>query len=389
MITRRIIFLLFAVTLLSACASSTKLLEKGDYDAAIEKSIKKLMKKPGDADEAKTLIKAWNLANNEDIDKINKLKLLGRPEVWNDVYKAYVRLDERQKKVSRLPDEVLDKIGFTASDYSAQQAATMKKAVSYYYEHATVLLQSDNKQDARQAWDELMIIKEYLPDYKNVNELLEEANLKGTNYVLLQIENQSETVLPKHYEEQIRKMNIAALNQQWLQFDTYEQKDFYYDYYIDLIITEINVSADLVEKEKSEETKRVEDGWEYVLDAHGNVAKDSLGNDIKRTKYKTLRAFVTKTHLSKRAQVKGSLSYYDNATQNVIKTIPIATEFVFDSDYATYEGDKGALSKNSRELISRGAIPFPTGPEIIFDTSEELKSIALSHIKRDRDLFVN
>ncbi len=389
MFTYKSMLLLLVVTILSACTSSSKLLQEGNYDASIGKSIKKLMKHPDKADEIATLKKAWNLANSEDSDKINKLKLLNRPEVWDDIYKSYVRLDDRQKKVSRLPDEVLSKIGFKQIDYTAEQAATMEKAVSYYYNHAIELLQSENKQDARQAWKELMVIKKYLPDYKDVNKLLDEAILKGTNYILFQIKNQSITVLPKHYEEQIEKMNIASLNEQWLQFETHKSKYLYYDYEIVLGITEINVSPELVEKEKTEETKRVEDGWEYVLDANGNVAKDSLGNDIKRTKYKLLKAFITKYHLNKKAEVKGSLNYYNSYSKNLVKTIPIATEYVFNYDYATCEGDKAALTKDTEALINKGAIPFPTDSEIIFDTSEELKRIAFGNIKHDRDLFMN
>ncbi len=86
----RFVLMLFVVSLLlTGCAGSGKLLQKGKYDAAIDKSVKKLMKDPDNSNEVKTLKKAYLLANNNDLDKINKLKLLGQPDVWQDIYYAY------------------------------------------------------------------------------------------------------------------------------------------------------------------------------------------------------------------------------------------------------------------------------------------------------------
>ncbi|RLD88328.1 MAG: hypothetical protein DRJ09_08645 [Bacteroidetes bacterium] len=110
---------------------------------------------------------------------------------------------------------------------------------------------------------------------------------------------------------------------------------------------------------------------------------------IKKTKYTTIKAYVTQLHMNKKAQVKGTLDYYDNRTGQLIKTFPISTEFIFDYYYATFEGEKEALSKESMELIKNRLVPFPTNPEIVFDTSDELKSIAFNKIKRDKALFLN
>jgi hypothetical protein len=383
------IFVLIVILLVSSCSSSTKLLEKGDYDAAIDKSIKKLMKSPDNQKEVAVLKKAWALANGHNLDAIEKLKLTGRPDIWGDVYLNYFALDNRQEKVRRLPDIVLQQIGFTKENYAGEQMAALKTAVAYNYENASALLETGNKSDAREAYNEFLFIQDNMPNYKDVVVKIEQAVNYGTNYVLLQIENQSDAVLPKNYEEQIRKMSLSDLNQLWVQFDSYARQDFAYDFYVDILLKEINVSPELVQQEKVVETIEVEDGWDYVLDGNGNVMKDSLGNDIKVTRYVTLKAYVTKTHMNKKAQVKGTLDYYENRTGQLIKTFPITTEFVFDYWYATFEGDERALTKDTRELLQNNPIPFPTDPEIVFDTSDELKRIAFNQIRNDKDLFLN
>ena len=389
MITMRNILLFTIVLSLASCASSSKLLEKGDYDASIDKSIKKLMRAPDNSKEIKVLKKSFQLANEGDLDKIDKLKLTGQPDIWHDIYDAYTRLANRQQRVRRLPDEVLSKINFKKHDYITQQAAALKKAVAYNYEHAKVLLQTGNKQDAREAYHQLHFISKKMPYYKDVNQLMEKALTLGTNYVLFRMENQSNAVLPKNYEQQILKISLSSLNERWLTFDTYPEEGINYNFDIDLLLKEINLSPELIQQEKITDSKEVEDGWEYVLDANGNVKKDSLGNDIKKTKYTTIKAYVTKTQMNKKAQVKGTLDYYDNRTGQLVKTFPISTEFVFDYYYATYEGEQAALSKTSINLVKNKPVPFPTDPEIIFDTADELKNIALNKIKRDKELFLN
>ena len=386
---RGIFFLLIAVFLLTSCSSSTKLLETGNYDAAIDKSIKKLMKDTDNQKEVSVLKRAWQLANDDDLDRINKDKLTGQPDIWGDVYQHYLALDNRQEKVRRLPDKVLKQIGFEKADYAGEQTAALKTAVAYNYETALSLLETGNKQDAREAYSNLMFIQDYMPGYKDVTLEIEQAVNQGTNYILFQIENQSNAVLPKDYEEQIKKISLSDLDEQWVQFDSYSRQNFNYDFFIDLLLKEINVTPELVQQEKYVDTKEVKNGWEYVLDANGNVMKDSLGNDIKVDKYSTLKAYVTKTHMSKKAQVKGALDYYDNHSGQMMKTFPITTEFVFDYYYATFEGEEEALSAESIHLLGNKPIPFPSDPEIVFDTSDELKKIAFDRIKRDEDLFLD
>ncbi len=371
---------------IAGCAGSGKLLQKGEYDAAIDKSVKKLMKHPDNVKEIKTLKKAWEIANNDDLDKINKLQLLQQPGIWKDIYYAYERLDKRQRKVERLPDNVLSEINFVKRDYSAQTVEALKKSALYSYNTAVKLLETDDKYNARKAYDELVFIKNHLGNYKDIDKYINKALEKGTTRVLFVTENQSETVLPKNYEEQILKMSLSKLNDNWLEFYTWPEEGVYYDYEIDLLIKEIEVSPEQVSREKYTDTKRVEDGWQYVLDENGNVKKDSAGNDIKIRKYKTLKAFVTKVDMFKQARVRAVLDYYDAGGQ-LLKTYPLTSEFVFEHHFATFEGDAAALSKKSHELVKRGAVPFPKDEEIIFDTSDDLKQKAFNLIRKDKRLF--
>ncbi len=383
----RFVLMLFVVSLLlTGCAGSGKLLQKGKYDAAIDKSVKKLMKDPDNSDEIKTLKKAYLLANNNDLDKINKLKLLGQPDVWQDIYYAYKNLHERQKKILVLDDAVLEKINFNRKNYTDEMTEALKKAADYNYSEAVKLLGTGNKYDARKAYDLLRFVAENLGNYRGAEQLQNKALAEGTVNVIFYMENKSKTVLPEDYEEQILKISLKDLNRQWLNFDTRPVESTVYDYEIDLIIKEIDVSPERLTEQKYTDTKKFEDGWRYLFDENGRPVIDSAGHRVKVKKYKTLKAFVTKVDMLKSAKVKAVLDYYD-ANGQLLKTYPLMSEFVFEHHFARYEGDKEALSAKSAELIKSAPLPFPTDEEIIFDTSGDLKQKAYELIKKDRNYF--
>ncbi|HHB52838.1 MAG TPA: hypothetical protein ENK75_07390 [Saprospiraceae bacterium] len=102
---RNIFTSLFIILLLAGCSSSTKLLQKGEYDAAIDKSIKKLLKDADNPKEINILDRAYKLANERDRNVIEELKLSGQPDVWEDAFRRYSNLRNRQERVSRLPRE--------------------------------------------------------------------------------------------------------------------------------------------------------------------------------------------------------------------------------------------------------------------------------------------
>src|SRR5664280_383523 len=92
-------FVFILTILLSGCGSSKKQLEKGNYDAAIQKAVKQLRKDPKDADQIDILNQAYKVANDQDNERVRMLKLEGKPNSWDEVYLVYKALNDRQSLV--------------------------------------------------------------------------------------------------------------------------------------------------------------------------------------------------------------------------------------------------------------------------------------------------
>lgn len=383
------IYAIIIIFVVVGCSSSSiKNLQKGNYDKAIDKSVKELLKDPSQDDEIKVLSQAYKLANQGDIEKIEQLKLTGQPDIWGQIYSCYDALQKRQEKVARLAQAInLDYIGYQYVNYSNEITNAKNKAAEYFYVHAKTLLDKGDKYSARTAYDELQKVKSYFPNYKDVDDLIKIAYNKGTTYVLFKIENNSQSILPIAFEDELSRTSLTDLNQKWTIYDSHPIEKFFYDYYIIVNIKLIDISPENLNQNHFTESKQVSDGWKYKLDNKGNVMKDSLGNDIKIPKYKTISCNITEVQQSKAIVIAGTLDFFNNNTRQIIKTDPIRAEWFFKNAFTTASGDLNALSPQTSSKLQSSQMPFPPNADMIMQAGNVLKNMTKDIIRRNNNLI--
>jgi hypothetical protein len=375
--------------LLISCVSSSKKLQQGNYDDAISKSIKVLMKTPNNQEETDILKRAYSLANTADQDVIDRLKLSGQPDIWDEVLSRLTSLASRQERVERLPGQVISKIDFMHVDYNKEIAQSKLKAADYFYAHGVELLKNNDRLSARQAYNEFTRAKGYYPNYKDLDSKITETLNLGTNSVLFRFQNLSKVIVPQDFEADLLKITLQSLNRQWLNFYTQEDKNAFYDFTIYMNLKAIGLTPESLRDVIYDEEKTVDDGFQYVLDAKGNVQRDTLGNDIKIKKYKTIKCHVKETQMEKRASVSGTIDFYDNRNGQLVRSQNISTESVFDHRFAQATGDLVAMSEKTRNLININPIPFPSDLQLIANTAEDLKRIAKDYVSQNYQLLIN
>ncbi|MDZ7806463.1 MAG: hypothetical protein U5K71_05065 [Gracilimonas sp.] len=382
---KRIFVLLFSVLIFTGCNSSEKLLQKGEYDRAIEKAVKKLRKDPGNDKELYVLKEAYTKANTFDLDQISFLEKEGRSENYVRIYQLYGRLDRRQDRIKTLPTRLMNE--FRIVNYDDQLIASKEQAAETAYQQGLEYLDLGGKENARRAFYEFENVQSLYPNYKDVNDLQREASYLGTNQVLFVVENNSEIMLPERFEAELQKVSLGDLNNRWIQYSVYENKDVDYDYFISLNINRISMSPEGIEREKYTETTEIQDGTRYVLDDRGNVMKDSLGNDIKVPNMKDVSAEIQTQRQIKEAMVGGSLDYIDLRTEQLVKSENIGVTAVFEHVSGSYIGDERALSQESNAIIERNAVPFPNDEFMLMDAATLLKEKAKDIMYQNRSLL--
>ncbi len=390
---KSLLFALVGLLVFSACSNPTKLLERGDYQGAISASVKKLSgKKKKKVKHVKALEDAFARATHVDMREIKVLEKENRDENWVEINRIHRRIRMRQELIEPLlPLYASDgyKADFKFVKVEDLEIESKKKAADFYYAEGKrnlVEAERGDKAAARKAYENFEDIQRYYKSYKDEEKLMRRAKELGTTYVLFKMENDSRTILPKDFEREIKRISVKDINSDWRTFHLNPEGNFNYDYTVVMRLTAIEVSPDVVKEREYIDDKTIEEGWEYVLDEKGNVRKDSAGNDIKIPKKVLIKARVFESYQRKEAHVGGRLEYFDNLDKEVVHTEPLSVDALFENYAARFDGDKRALTEESKKKIGNQPRPFPTSETLVLQAADLLKPIVKDKISRSRVL---
>ena len=388
---KRLLLLLVLITALVSCGKKQveKALNTGNYDVAIQDALKKLdnnKNKKRKQDYVLMLGDAYTKAVERDLNTINHLKQDNNPEQYQQIYETYMDLHLRQESIKPvLPLKVNGKtVKFKFNDYNNSIIDYREKTSDYLYDKGLKQLESDNKRIIRDAYDTFSYIEHINPNYEDTRELLEEAHQRGTNYVIVTIENQTRQMIPRQLEDDLLNFNTYGLNQFWTNYHAIENPEINYDFAMQLLLKHINISPEQITEREFLREREIVDGWEYQLDRQGNVMKDSLGKDIKIDKIVKVRARYFESLQTKSSQIIGEVVYVDLNSNQIMNSYPIDSGFVFENIYGNFRGDKRALLREDRDLIRNRRVPFPSNEQMVYDTGEDLKARLKDIISRFR-----
>ena len=385
---RKIFILFFAALLLTGCGSTTKNLQMGNYDAVIDKNVKKLIKKP-DAEVAAEMDRAYRLANERDLERIKYLKTENNPDSYDEIFNRYNMLKERQRQVRVVTPLTVDgnTYNYENVDYDAEMVASKRKAADYFYNNGKGLLDNAlQKEDYRQAYYQLAKASEYSGgQFDDIDALIYEARMKGVSRVIVDVNNQSVLQLPLQVEEDLTSFDTRGLDNEWVEYHfKHVDESINYDYAVSVKLVSILVSPDLVTDTDEIFNKKIDDGFEYVLDANGNVMKDTAGNDVKLQKFKDITCTLIETRQFKTVEIKGEVEIMSLNPQRLIQQEPFGAANQFEHFSARSIGDEGALTEEALVMTQQEKLPFPTDVDMVLMCTETIKPAIRNAIYANR-----
>ncbi|RPI44056.1 MAG: hypothetical protein EHM46_03320 [Bacteroidetes bacterium] len=377
-----------AAFLLAGCGSTTKKLQQGNYDAVIDKTVKKLIKKP-DARAAADMDRAYQMGNERDLERIRYLKMENNPDNYDEIFARYNSLKERQRRVRTVTPLNID--GRTYSyeyvDYDAEMVNAKRKAADFFYDNGKSLLEKAlQKSDYRDAYYQLVKASEYSGgQYEKIDEMIYDARMKGISRVIVEVTNQSPLQLPRQVEEDLISFDTRGLGNEWVEYHfKHVDTNADYDYMVLVKLLTINVSPDEVKDTDQIFNKRVSDGFEYVLDANGNVMKDTAGNDIKLQKFKDINCTLIETRQFKTVQIRGEVEIQSMKPERLIQKEPFGASNQFEHFSARSIGDPAALTEEAFKKTQQEKMAFPSDVDMVMTCTETIKPAIRNAIYANR-----
>ncbi len=352
----QIIFAIIISLTLSSCSSGKKSLERGNYYEAVIKSIERLRSNPDNKNARQTLKEAYPLATETLTSEIDNLLIGNEPFKYAEIVERYEKINSMAGEVKRSP--VARSLKLNIEEYTSQLAGARSKAALEAYNAAEKLLAKGDRMSAREAYFLYENSNNYVNNFKDALDKMELVSEIATLFVV--IEDISVPGLYKISSEFFQNQIISSLEKNYA-------KDF---------IVFMNPAE--AKKHKRADQVIIMRFDEFVVGStkEKEVVKEITSKDSvkvgtatiegkKVDVYDKVKASYT-TH-SREIISSGVLDVkiIDVETEKMLGNKKFPGQFVWATDWASYNGDKRALNAEQIKLSSRKP-QMPPPPQTLF-----------------------
>ena len=348
--------LLVLIFALAGCSSGKKAFERGDYDQAVYQAVKRLRSDNDNKKARATLGNAYTHALNTHERKIQNLKSSQDPMRWERMLGHYNAINSLSEEILRCP-ACMDIVP-NPKQYISELTGIRQSAAEERYKLA--ILAMKNKRDREQALAahrHLIKANEFVPGYKDSRQMMEEAMYYATLHVVV--------------EPVPAPVGALALNQ-----------EFFNNKVMEYLNT--NTISPYVEFYTPEEAEARQLEW---IDHRISMSFDqfALGNIISHTEVINVYKDSVLLNPGQRNEVYGRVEAqfkrYEKGLvgsglldfrimnpqlNRVISQEKFPSEFRWVTVWATYNGDKRALTEEQLDLVERSELPIPA-PQFMFE----------------------
>ena len=227
---KQIASLISICLILTGCISSKRHYQRGEYDLAVKKATSKLLKRADKEKEIYILELAYAKAMARDRARIDFLKLEDRPNMWEEVYKRYLNMKNRQSLVNPLIPLVVPSTGkvvdFKLENFDSEIINAKKNATEYHYQLGVELLNNEERTrpDARKAYFEFKNVKRFYPNYKDLNKRMQQAKNLATVKVVVEVSQQfDQQVNSLFFKNEVNNFIASLKDRSFLAFYTQQE----------------------------------------------------------------------------------------------------------------------------------------------------------------------
>ncbi len=365
--TTYLLFCLAAIVLANSCATTKQAYQKGNYYVASQRAIKHLHKNPSHTYQVDYLVESFNKYKQQTLQNIQLLEAQQTQANAESIWQQYQTLQALQNKIQLLLplQSTLGIVKFEFENYYQNIADNKNTTLQYLYKNAENLLQKNNRFFARQAITYLEKINTIQPNYLQVNDLLIAAKMRAkTNVQVNYIPNNKPETTINGFAI-LSKIATNKLHNNFTNFYTTIPSATPPHYFVNYKIINYQDAPSKETEKTFVQYKNKIVAIAQKKDASGNPLKDMKGNAIMDTTFEKIQCTLVHTNIKKRIQCKLQIELQDATNGIILAKNEIPMEENFEYNYATYKGDKTALTDEQSKWIQNKKIEFPATKDMV------------------------
>lgn len=345
-----------ALFLLSACTSSKQQFEKGNYEKAVALSIKKLRKKPDNNKQKNILKAAYAYAVQVSEEKIKQHQQSTDRFKWDRVIEQYRKMQQLYTDLLQCPAclSVVEPL-----DLQNELNQALAEGAQVYVEEGQNALTTKEKEGGRLAYRHFAKAKAYQNNYSNIDRMLNDARIQGTEIIGISRIPVSSKGLELNTTFFLLQLTQALndLNYFFAVFAPLEQlaeQQQVPDQVVDLSFDDYYI------------------GQTYVKEVRESLVRDSVKvgevTDSLGTKYSVYGEVKADLQRFEKTIESGGLlniAIVEPSSRSVLFQQKIPSTSVWENDWATYQGDKRALTEEELALTQEKEL-LPPPPQDLF-----------------------
>lgn len=362
------LYALFLFLVLESCSSGKKAFEQGNYYEAVLKSVNRLRQKPDHKKSKETLRRSYPLALQTLEKKAQHLQSANEPFKWKQVLRTYGQINHMYEEITHAPGAL--KVVPNPRNYYKSMDSIKKKAAEESYQAGIKLMRQNTREAAKEAYFHFSDVQEFVLGYKDVESQLAEAEFMAVLKVVVEqipvpgryslsggfFQDKVEEFLHSQYKGNrfVRFYSPMEAKMENLKIvDQYLQLQF-----DDFVVGQTHISEN-IETFSRDSVK---------------VGEVKLPDGTKKPAYGTVKA---KFKLHRKEVVsKGlmSIRIIDANNKAVLMHRKFPGEFVWFSEWASFNGDERALTKEQLALCELREVPPPPPQELFIEFTKPIYS---------------
>jgi hypothetical protein len=362
-----------ALFLLSACTSSKQQFEKGNYEKAVALSIKKLRKKPDNNKQKNILKAAYDYAVQVSEEKIKQHQQSTDRFKWDRVIEQYRKMQQLYTDLLQCPAclAVIEPI-----DLQNELNQALAEGAQVYVEEGQKALATQQKEGGRLAYRHFAQAKAYQNNYGNIDRMLNQARIQGTEIIgisRIPVSSKGLELNTAFFLQQLTQA-LNDLNYFFAVFAPVEQlaeQQQVPDQVVDLSFDDYYIGQTYVKEVRE---SLVRDSVKV-----GEVT-DSLGT--KYTIYGEVKADLQRFEKTIESGGLLNIAIVEPKSRSILFQEKIPSTTVWENDWATYQGDKRALTKEELALTQEKELLPPPPQDLFYSFTRPLFDQTASLLRR-------